>query len=207
MGSQAEADSRADATGFLIGSLLGIPFDVLSERVREGFTAAGFTDLPPAHTGVLRALGPDGERVTDLARRMGTTKQATGYLVEALVRRGYLERAPDPSDGRAQIVRRTARGWAVNRTAREVVAQVQAEWTAALGAQRMALLLDALRALVESLGVDYRGSVADVSVRLDAQGGQPLDWLDQHAVEHGDLTGRASDRAASPAARGRRSRN
>ena len=68
-------------------------------------------------------------------------------------------------DGRAQIVRRTARGWAVNRTARDVVAAVQAEWTAAIGEERMALLLDVLRDLVTALGVEYTGSVSEVSTR------------------------------------------
>jgi DNA-binding MarR family transcriptional regulator len=153
------------ADGFLIGSLLGIPYDALGKRVETGYAAAGFDDLRPAHSSVFRLLSPEGDRVTELARRAGTTKQAMGYLVEYLIARGYLERLPDPTDGRAQIVRRTARGWAVNRTAREVVATVQAEWTAAIGEARMDLLLDILRDLVTALGVEYSGSVSEVSVR------------------------------------------
>ena len=151
--------------GFLIGSLLGIPLDALAKRVEAAYAAAGFTDLRPAHSPVFRFLAPGGERVADLARRAGATKQAMGYLVDYLVDRGYLERSPDPTDGRAQLVRRTARGWAVNRTARDVVAQVQAEWTKTLGEERMRLLLAALRDLVVALGVDYSGSISEVSAR------------------------------------------
>ena len=153
------------ADGFLIGSLLGIPYDVLGKRVEAGYLDAGFADLRPAHSPVFRFLSPEGDRVTDLARRAGTTKQAMGYLVEYLIGRGYLERLPDPTDGRAQIVRRTARGWSVNQTAREVVASVQAEWAAAIGEAQMSVLLDALRDLVAALGVDYTGSVSEVSTR------------------------------------------
>lgn len=153
------------ADGFLIGSLLGIPYDVLGKRVEAGYIEAGFEDLRPAHSPVFRFLAPDGDRVTDLARRAGTTKQAMGYLVDYLIGRGYLERLPDPTDGRAQIVRRTERGWAVNRTAWEVVAAVQAEWGAAIGEERMDVLLAVLRELVAALGVDYTGSVSEVSTR------------------------------------------
>jgi DNA-binding MarR family transcriptional regulator len=153
------------ADGFLIGSLLGIPYDVLGKRVEAGYIEAGFEDLRPAHSPVFRFLAPEGDRVTDLARRAGTTKQAMGYLVEYLIGHGYLERLPDLTDGRAQIVRRTKRGWAVNRTAWEVVSAVQAEWAVAIGEERMDMLLDVLRDLVAALGVEYVGSVSEVSTR------------------------------------------
>jgi DNA-binding MarR family transcriptional regulator len=90
-----------------------------------------------------------------------------GYLVDHLVERGYLERLPDPTDGRAQIVRRTERGWAVNRLSREVVAAVQAEWAVALGPTRLEHLLEILAELAARLGMDYIGSISEVSTRTD----------------------------------------
>lgn len=153
------------AGGFLIGSLLGIPYDVLARRVQEGYVAAGLDGIRPAHAPVFLHLQPDGDRVTDLAARAGMTKQAIGYLVEYLIRHGYLERLPDPTDGRAQIVRRTERGWQVNRVARQVVAQVQNEWAEALGEERMAQLRELLGDLIRFLGVEYAGSISEVSAR------------------------------------------
>ncbi len=147
---------------FLIGVLLQIPFAALSKRVREEYAAAGFADLRPAHEPVFRFLAPEGNRVTDLAARAGTTKQAMSYLVDYLVQQGYLERVPDPTDRRAQVVRRTERGWAVNRTARRVVAEVQAEWARQLGEARMGQLLDALRELVQLVGLDMLGTPAQI---------------------------------------------
>jgi DNA-binding MarR family transcriptional regulator len=158
-----DAPMDAPEDGFLIGSLLLVPYEALAKRVQEGYAAAGFTDLRPAHAPVFRYLAPAGERVTTVAARAGTSKQAMGYLVEYLVERGYLERVPDPTDGRAQIVRRTARGWAVNQMARRVVGEVQAEWAAWLGEERMAQLLARLRDLSHLLGADYAGSISAIS--------------------------------------------
>ena len=161
---------RSPGGGFLIGSLLGIPSDVLGRRVQEGYVAAGLDGIRPAHTPVFRHLQPEGDRVTDLAARAGMTKQAIGYLVEYLIRHGYLERLPDPTDGRAQIVQRTERGWEVNRVARQVVAEVQDEWASALGEERMEQLRELLGDLVRFLGVQYVGSISEVSAR--APGGR-----------------------------------
>lgn len=99
---------------------------------------------------------PAGSRLTELAALAGVTKSSMVETIDALVERGYFERVPDPTDGRATLVRRTARDWEVNRIAREVVEQVQAEWIQALGAERFAEMLDTLRRLAayldESLG-------------------------------------------------------
>ncbi len=151
--------------GFLLGALLAIPFDALRRRVHQGFAAAGFGDLRPAHDPVFALLRPEGDRIVDLATRAQTTKQAMGYLVAYLEEHGYVERVPDPTDGRAQIVRRTARGWEVQRTARRVVHEVQQEWAEQLGPERMQQLVLLLRDLVRLLGVDYSGSPPEIATR------------------------------------------
>ncbi|HEY1292070.1 MAG TPA: MarR family winged helix-turn-helix transcriptional regulator [Chloroflexota bacterium] len=157
--------SNLSSDGFLIGALLQAPLATLARRVETAHAEAGFQDVRPAHGVVFARLAPQGERVTELAARAGASKQAMGYLVDYLVQRGYLERLPDPTDGRAQIVRRTERGWAVNRLAREVVAEVQAEWAAALGPQRFQHMLEVLSDLATLLDVQYPGSVSEVSTR------------------------------------------
>jgi DNA-binding MarR family transcriptional regulator len=68
-------------------------------------------------------------------------------IVDILVRLGYVERTPDPSDRRATLIRRTERGWEVNRIARQVVEAVQAEWSQAIGAEAFSQALDGLRRL------------------------------------------------------------
>ncbi len=72
--------------------------------------AAGFEDVRPAHYAVFRFLEPGGSRVTELAEEARMTKQSMGELVVHLERRGYVERLPDPRDGRAKIVVLTEAG-------------------------------------------------------------------------------------------------
>src|SRR5215208_4496376 len=110
--------------GFLIGSLLSAAAAELERRVLDGYHAAGFTDIRAVHSQIFRLLPPEGCRVTELAERAYSSKQAMGYLVEYLEEHGYVERVPDPNDGRAQIVSRTERGWELNRTAQQLVQQV-----------------------------------------------------------------------------------
>jgi len=149
----------------LIGSLVGAVAAELERRVLDGFHAAGFTDIRAAHAHIFRLLPPEGGRVTELAERGYSSKQAVGYLIEYLEEHGYVERAPDPNDGRAQIVRRTERGWEVNRTAWRVVQQAQNEWAKQVGEERMADLIETLGMLVHDLGVPYAGSISEVSTR------------------------------------------
>lgn len=151
--------------GFLIGALVGAIYEALTVRVTARIVAEAGEELRRGQVEVFRFLPPEGERVTDLAAAVGTSKQAMGYVVDGLIARGYLEREPDPRDGRAQIVRRTERGWEVNRAARRAVLEVQAEWTETLGAERMGVLLELLEDLVRHLGVEYQGSIPEVSAR------------------------------------------
>lgn len=151
--------------GFLIGSLVMAVSTELEHRVLEGYHAAGFSDIRAVHAHIFRLLPPDGCRVTELAERAYSSKQAIGYLVDYLEERGYVERIPDPNDRRAQIVRRTERGWKVNQTARQLVQKIQNEWAQQLGEEEMASMIGSLRMLVRLLGVSYEGSISEVSTR------------------------------------------
>ena len=66
-----------------------------------------------------------------LAERAAMTKQSMAELVAHLERHGYVERVPDPSDRRAKLVRATERGGEVYEIARQVVAEMEREWTRA----------------------------------------------------------------------------
>lgn len=132
-----------------IGILLRFSFQAVVQRVSAGLAAAGFDDIRPAHTAVFQHIEADGSRLTDLAERAQISKQSMGYLVDHLEQRGYLERRPDPTDRRAALVCLTERGWEEVRAALAIIAALEADWTRALGSQRMRQLRELLAELAQ----------------------------------------------------------
>lgn len=131
-----------DNQGAMIVALLRIPYQAALDSVHVRLRAE-FPDLHAAHLIVLQVIDhpPVGTRLTALAERARTTKQAMGQLVDALERGGYVERVPDPADRRAKRVRLTPRGWAVHERGGQVAAALQADWSDALGPGKLAHLL------------------------------------------------------------------
>jgi DNA-binding MarR family transcriptional regulator len=130
------------------GLLLFYPYRALETRVLTALTAAGF-DVTLAQARVLQRVGRDGSRLTELAAQAQVTKQTAGFLVDQLQQHGYVQRVPDPRDGRARLVQLAPRGRAAAALAAPVVAEVEAEWTAHLGVEAMAALRAALVRLRE----------------------------------------------------------
>ena len=123
-----------------IGNLLRDPAFFLNERLLERAAAAGFSDVRIAHTAVFQHLRDSGSRITELAERAQLTKPTVVYLVNDLQAMGYVERIADPGDGRAKLVRLTERGLAAREAGRAAIVEIEAEWAAALGEERLAEL-------------------------------------------------------------------
>ena len=64
----------------------------------------------PSHTTLFPYIEVEGTRPSVLAQKLGISKQAVGQMVDALADMGMLERVPDPSDARAQLVRFSVQG-------------------------------------------------------------------------------------------------
>lgn len=117
--------------------------------------AAGFGDVRPAHYAVFRYLGAEGSRVTELAEDARMTKQSMGELVVYLERRGYVERLPDPRDGRAKIVVFTEAGLRWTDAAVERVGEIEDALAERLGGQeRLEKLAGALEEFL-ALSAEY----------------------------------------------------
>jgi DNA-binding MarR family transcriptional regulator len=109
----------------------------------------GFGDLEAPHLSVFQFPGPQGLKPSELAARLGASKQSINHLLGQLERLGYLERRDDPDDLRSRRIHLTRRGNAVCRTIREAVMDVERDWERRLGSKRFALLRDLLRELSE----------------------------------------------------------
>ncbi|GAA2310145.1 MarR family winged helix-turn-helix transcriptional regulator [Streptomyces kunmingensis] len=116
----------------------------LTQRIHASVVARGFEDLRPAHGFAFVRLGTGDATATDLAVHLGVTKQAAGQLVDELVRKGYVERRPHPTDARARLVVLTERGRACTRAAEDAMAEAVRPWAERLGE-------DGVRALCEQL--------------------------------------------------------
>ena len=84
------------------------------------------------------ATGNDAER-----------REVVAVFVDQLERARYVERVPDPEDGRARLVRIAERGARSVEESRAIVAQVEAEWADHLGERRMVQLREILEDLRE----------------------------------------------------------
>ena len=106
-------------------------------EIFEAVQAAGHEDLTPAHLYVFQLPGPDGLRPTELAQRINMTKQATNHLLAALEGAGYLTREPSPADGRARVLRTTAKGRHVARIMQQSSRHMERRWAKRLGDRRL----------------------------------------------------------------------
>ena len=93
---------------------------------------SGHASLRAAHTNLFPHIDLGGTRLTEIARRLGHSKQSVAQLVDELVEMGILERVPDPNDGRAKLVRFLGGAEALSRGVR-VLIDLEAEIAEALG--------------------------------------------------------------------------
>ena len=119
----------------------------IEAAVRADLAQNGFGDVAPAHSALLREVGDDGARPSDLAAHAGVTRQAITKLVDELERLDLVRRDPDPDDGRGVIVRYTDRGRAVLGIARKRMLALERAWAAQVGADRWAEVRSTLEIL------------------------------------------------------------
>ena len=100
---------------------------MVSELI-ERLEAAGYPNLSSTYHPVFENLDRGGTRTSVLAARADMTHQSMSELVAALVERGYLERRPDPSDGRARLVCLTADGKQLVKTAIAELDAIETKW-------------------------------------------------------------------------------
>jgi DNA-binding MarR family transcriptional regulator len=111
---------------------------VVFERTVERLRARGFAGVRFSFTALLPHLDRQcGTRITELASRMDISKQATGQMVAQLELLGYVQRRPDPDDGRARLVELTEQGYRVLLAGLDVFGEIESELEQELGVELM----------------------------------------------------------------------
>ncbi|MGY0232136.1 MarR family winged helix-turn-helix transcriptional regulator [Longispora urticae] len=113
--------------------LLGAALSV-AKRAMEAEVADEPHHLRGSHLRLLSLTPPEGMRPTELAPRVGMTKQSLGEFVAAMREAGFLEVETDPRDRRARIVRPTERGLRLQGRILEIIEETEARWRSAVGA-------------------------------------------------------------------------
>jgi DNA-binding MarR family transcriptional regulator len=119
------------------------------ERMHREMVARGHDWYGDARGAVATHLDPRGMSQSELAARMGLTKQAVQQLLDGLEADGVIRREPDPNDGRSKRVVYTAKGLAALRDGVEVKRAIERDYRARLGASGLEALTKALRKLAE----------------------------------------------------------
>ncbi len=136
-----------------LGRLLLETHRALSNELMEALVERGYPDARPSHAAVFMNIDRRwGTRLGVLARRARMTKQGMMLIVDDMESRGFVRRVPDPEDGRAKVVRLTARGRRYVAEARRVVAGIEARARRELGERRFEALWSALEYLSGASG-------------------------------------------------------
>ncbi|MBP2049852.1 DNA-binding MarR family transcriptional regulator [Streptomyces griseochromogenes] len=152
-------DPGRPRAGYELPLLLFAGFRTLIDGVHAELARQGHPNVRPAYGFALQAIGLEGSAASDIARRLGISKQAAGKTVDRLVALGYAERADDPADARRRLVRLTERGYDLLARSAAIFDQLRADWAAVLGEERLRAIEDDLRAVA-----------APGAFRLDAAG-------------------------------------
>jgi DNA-binding MarR family transcriptional regulator len=135
-----------------VGAMMRLAWQGVWKQIFLGVVAAGYEDVNPAHVGLFRYPGLDGQRPSELADQLQITKQSVNDLLGHLEARGYLTREPDPDDGRARVVRLTLEGWRLQETIHGQAQAAEHHIAETLGADRYAQLQHALADLTRLPG-------------------------------------------------------
>jgi DNA-binding MarR family transcriptional regulator len=106
---------------------------LLMEQARELVVNDPAIALRPSQLRVVGMVPEDGITVTDLADRVGMTKQGIGQFVGQLVDDGYLTVEVHPEDRRVRVVRRTPLGEQASRQLGLVLADLETRWAQRIG--------------------------------------------------------------------------
>jgi DNA-binding MarR family transcriptional regulator len=119
-------------------------------HLRAAFAEAGLDGIRPAQSVALVPLVAGGLHASDLADRLGVSRQAVAQAVAALERHGYVNRVPDPADARARIIELTPRGRHALQVMRSSAIDLENRWQQVLGQRRLADLRKTLTMLLSA---------------------------------------------------------
>ncbi|MFI1568143.1 MarR family winged helix-turn-helix transcriptional regulator [Streptomyces sp. NPDC020490] len=134
--------------------LLGMAFQLVLSEFVSRLDASGYAELRPMHGLVFRVLRGSGATSSELAERLGVTKQAAGQIIGDLEKRGYVERQPHPAGGRRKLVVLTAKALEHLVIAGRILHELEAQLTKQLHEAGLQVPRTELAAIIRTLAGD-----------------------------------------------------
>jgi DNA-binding MarR family transcriptional regulator len=128
----------------------------------------GHTQLRINYEPFITLIGDEGARLTELAQWLAISKQACNQTVNQMEEAGYLERRPDPQDGRAKRVMLTEKAEVLVRQGARLVGEVEQEFARLIGSGEVAMLSALLSRLYD--GLELPGLRVDALLNTSPRG-------------------------------------
>lgn len=127
--------------GAPLAQLLLLAVRWFRESLLATLVEAGWPESSPAQAMVFAHLDVDsGTRISELARRIGVSRQAVHRTTNELLALGLVAKVPDPSNRSAKLVTLTAEGREVVAAALASFAEIEAILADRIGAETLAAL-------------------------------------------------------------------
>ena len=126
--------------------LLGDARRWFDEGLLAALDADGATPVSPPQLQLFAVLDEEGTTVSELARRMGVTRQTAHQAAHSLVDAGLLEQVPHPTSARQRLIRRTEKGARAHHQAELLLERLEERLGERIGQEAV----DALRAALET---------------------------------------------------------
>lgn len=114
------------------------------EGLQNALKKKGWPAITRAQSLVFVNIGEGVTRPSDIASRVGVTRQAIHQTINELVDMGFLKLEPDPRDRRAKVVVFTETGAKIGGDAVDALRQIEQSLSSRIGGERVQALREAL---------------------------------------------------------------
>ena len=114
------------------------------EGLQNALKRKGWPSITRAQSQVYVNIGEGVTRPSEIASRVGVTRQAIHQTINELVELGFLTLEPDTRDRRAKVVVYTETGARIGRDAVDALNQIERALSSRIGEERVNSLRDAL---------------------------------------------------------------
>lgn len=133
--------------------ILGVSLYLQSEVMNSLTMKHGHSQLRINFEPYISLAGKRGARLTDIADALGISRQAANQVANQIEAAGYLQRSPDPVDGRAKLLVPTPRARAMLKQGSREAMKLQAQCADLLGEEVIDEVSATIAALNKSLGL------------------------------------------------------